>query len=242
MKFSSSLHCCLFLLFFCYQQSLIAQGSITVKGGYLSSSSNYSTMDSFFNVYDGQTILLNSQTKGTPYWNDDFTLGSIYENGVLLTNTILLRYNAYHDEMEAKINNAEDQEKIINVKKTPSFQFKIGSAYFKPIPTVDNGLQYSQVLYNGDNADLYKVIRVNYTPKIRATSSLTRDVPAIFKQDITYFLVTDSFLEIPSSKNRAVSIFKGYEQEIDACIKKYKLNLKDEKSLLRLVRYYNALL
>ncbi len=221
-----------------------AQGTITVKGGTLNSSSNYSNMTSYYNVKDGDVILLNDETKGSPYLHDEFKLGSLINNGEILVDNVALKYNAYNDVFIGKENLNAPDDSAKKLSKTTEFQVKIGNNIFIPVvdPTQGYELQYFQILVLGANK-LYKKNSKVYKPKIAATSSLVRDVPASFRDVHEYFLVDSEgrMILLPKSKSKMLKSFPSHQKELKDCVKKNGLNLSKEQDLVRLIRFYNSL-
>ncbi len=220
------------------------QQSVTIKNGDLSQS-NYSNMDSFYAAFNGETIVLTADTKGSPYVNPKFQLGSIIKNGEPVMKNIALRYNAYNDIILGKQNLQIPDTKSLNVIKSPDYQIKIGNDIFVAIPSKTNvgQSQYYQLILEGEKATLYLKHTVSYKERIQATSSMTRDSPALFKMHSDYFFgdADGNVMEIPSSKKKAAKLFGASEAKIKTFIKEHKLNMSDEGDLKRLFQYYNTL-
>ncbi|NND61727.1 MAG: hypothetical protein HKN48_00885 [Flavobacteriaceae bacterium] len=225
--------------------TVISQGYVTVKEGTLNSSNNYANMDSYFNMQDGDVIILNEDTKGSPYLFEDYKLGALVKDGEMLVSNVALNYNAYNDEFVGKSSLTAPDSEALKVSKSGEYQIKVGNDTFVALPDVSNGyaLQYYQILMVGPKYSLYKKHGKTYKEKIAATSSLTRDVPAMFKDYSTYFVADPDgkMTEVPKSKSKIVKIFPGKESEMKSAIKKNRLNTNKETDLIRLIRYYNSL-
>ena len=75
--------------------------------------------------YSSETRYLPDDYIGSPYSNDNFLEGIIYENNQPIITSYLLRYNAIEDEIEAK-ENAESPDREIQVLiKSPEIFAKI---------------------------------------------------------------------------------------------------------------------
>ena len=234
------LRICLFLMLALCLHPAYGQGTITVENGTLSSTSNYSNMTSYYSLYDGEVVTLVDESIGTPYLQDDYTLGSIMQKNQVLYSGLYMKLDALRDIILVKTD--LQQENPMQVTPSSEFSVKIGNQLFVGVAS-NRGISYCQVLGVGKRAQLLKRHAKNYKPKSRATTSLTRDIPAKYLDEVRYYLMdTDAnFHEIPRSKRKAAAVFKGYEDEIEACIEKYDLDLKEESDLIRLVRYYNSL-
>jgi len=73
---------------------------------------------------------------------------------------------------------------------------------------------------------------------------MTKDNPARFTDNNVYYLVSDSgtFYELPSKSKAFSKIFLNKEKEIESYIKSRNLDLKNEKDVIAIVRYFNSLL
>ena len=223
----------------------IAQGTITVKNGSISSSSNYSNMDSYYNVKDGDVIVLNGETVGTPYLFDEFKMGSIYFNDDEIISSVALKYNAYNDVFLAKPSLSSPDSEAQGVSKKNNLKIRLENQFFLALPNTENSyeLQYYEVLSNGKKAILLKKTDKIYKERVAATTSLTRDIPAAFKDKISYYLVDSKgdFHEISTSKKKLLALFGDKKKQMTECVKKNNLNVKKEEDLIRLFRFYETL-
>ena len=103
---------------------------------------------------------------------------------------------------------------------------------------------YFLVLFEGENADLYKKISKEFIEGMAATTSLTRDIPSSYKEKEAYYLLnknTNSFQEFPSSRNAKFGLFDDKKKELKTYTKEERLNINKEYALIKLVKYYNTL-
>lgn len=224
---------------------IFAQGTITVKNGSLSSNSNYSNKVSYYNVKDGDVIILNHETIGSPYLYDEFQLGSIYLEDKEIISSIPLKYNVYNDVFLAKPDfNTPDNESQ-GITKSENLKIKLGNRYFIALPNINNRyeLQYYEILNEGSKVSLLKKMDKIYKERIAATTSLTRDSPASFKDRVTYFILESNkdVKEVPSSKKKLLEFFGDFKKPMADYIKENKLNANDEKDLIRIITHYNTL-
>jgi len=222
-----------------------AQNTVTVKNGTLGNSGNYSNMDSFYNVQEGDVIVLNDDTKGSPYVYEDFQMGKlINKEGKVVVNNVALNYNAYNDMMVGKpsVNAHKDHAK--NLTKSTEFDVKIGNDLYIAVIVNNYDLGYFQLLSKGDKVSLIKRYDKEYKPKELATTSLTRDIPAMFKDKEFYYLYypDGQYEMLPTSKSKLIKSMGDYSGDIKSFIKRNKLNVSDEKDLTQIVAYYNSLL
>lgn len=224
--------------------TLLAQNTITVKNGTLANSGNYSNMDTFYNVQAGDVIVLNDETKGSPYVYEKFQIGSLVnKEGKVIVSNVALNYNAYNDLMVGKpnVNSSDDDAK--NLTKSTEFDVMIGKDRYISVIVNSYDLRYFQLLSEGDKVSLIKRYDKEYKAKELATTSLTRDIPAMFKDKESYYLYypDGSYEPLPSSKSKIMKSFQ-HGSEIKSFVKRNKLNVTKEQDLIQVIKYYNTLL
>ncbi|MAZ73565.1 MAG: hypothetical protein CMC70_10515 [Flavobacteriaceae bacterium] len=183
---------------------------------------------------------------GTPYNHPSYLNGNVYQNNELLATNVALRYNAVADEMEIKESLTSPDEEAKVLTKSPEIFVKImNDIYiFAPYKGGVEGGGYFQVLHEGTTVDLYKKLKKDFKPERKATSSITTDTPAMFSDDITYYLATKDgkFYEMPRSRNKKLKVFGKKKDEVKDFVKDNRLDLNDEKDLLRVVKFYDGIL
>tara|TARA_R100000935_G_scaffold13736_1_gene27407 strand:+ start:7656 stop:8378 length:723 start_codon:yes stop_codon:yes gene_type:complete len=181
---------------------------------------------------------------GTPYNHPNYLLGNVYQNNELLATKVALRYNAVADEMEIKESLGSPDEEAKVLTKSPEIFVKImGDIYiFAPYKGGVEGGGYFQVLHEGTGVDLYKKMEKDFKPERKATSSITTGTPASFSDEITYYLATKDgkFYEMPKSRKKKLKVFGSQKDAIKDYVKDNRLDLNDEKDLLKAVKYYDG--
>lgn len=182
---------------------------------------------------------------GSPYINESFLAGEIYHNNKLIAENIPLRYNALMDEMEFKPTFETPESESSALLKSPEVDVRIGSKVFIFVP-YQGGVEkggYFEVLLRGEKVDLFKKYNKKYTPEQKATTSLTRDIPARFTDNPVYYLVLydGRFVEVPSRARHFSNVFVGKEREINDFIKSKNLDIKEENHVLQIVNHYNTI-
>lgn len=182
---------------------------------------------------------------GTPYNNPNYLFGSVYKEGALWANNVALRYNAISDEIEIKQDlNTSDSEAKVLTKSPDVFVKIINDIYvFAPYKGGIEGGGYFHVLYEGGQLDLYKKPKKKFTPGKKATTSLTRDLPASFKDKPVYYLVdkTGKYYELPASKGKKLKVFGKNKDAVKAYAREKGLDLNAEKDLIKVVKFINSL-
>ncbi len=179
---------------------------------------------------------------GSPYENYEFVLGSVYQNDTLKGKDIPLRFNVVSKQFEVKETLFTPNSEISNLEKIPNLIIKINDKTFELTPFNGSFIQgdYLEVLYTGTQVDLYKKHYKDVRYPIKASTSLTRDVPAKFTDEPTYFIVTKrkKFYELPKSRNNKFKVFGQNENLMEKYAKKSKLDINEEKDLITLVEYF----
>lgn len=188
----------------------------------------------------------NERISGSPYENEDFASGNVYKNGSLLANGVAVRYNAVRDEMEIK-------EKLDDHNRTGKVMVKSPEVYVKILNKVfvfvnkNEGIDkpgYFMVLHEGANYDLYKKVRKEYIEGAESMNSLTRDIPAMYKEQITYYLVekqSGALKEFPSSKGGKFNMFGNAKKQMKSYAKEEQLNINKEYALVKVVKQFDSL-
>ncbi|MEZ8002489.1 MAG: hypothetical protein QMC45_01875 [Patiriisocius sp.] len=183
--------------------------------------------------------------KGTPYNNPSFLLGNIYKEGKLLADNLAIRYNAVADEMEVKqILNSDDENARV-LAKSQDIYVKIVDDIYVFVPYqggVENG-GYFQVIFEGSQIALYKKHIKDFKPEKKATSSITKTLPAVFKDKPVFYLVTKSgkFYQMPKSRSKKLKVFGEKQNQMKAFTKQNNLDLNKQEDLLTAVKYYDSL-
>lgn len=180
-----------------------------------------------------------SNYKGSPYYNTSFLEGSLFLNNQLLDNNVSLRYNAFTDEIEIKDAPVLDKNSMYALIKSEDLHVTILQDLF--IFKKNKG--YFLVVYDGDNVSLLKKINKKYYPPKKATTSLTKDVPAEFQNRISYSLATreGELIALPKSRNNKIGVFSENERIIKEYVKENSLDLNKEKDLKKLILYFDSL-
>ena len=221
--------------------SLLISGSIAAQ-------SNYEIMNSvnFFSVAkvmkgETNTELTNEDIEGSPYLNDEFINGNVYTTSKTMFPDIPLRFNIYNHEIEFK-----SPEGKIAAIDTPEIVEKIefGNYVVEYVPYKDvKKIKRSFLLLLSDgHAKLYARPSVDFRaaePPVPYKDA----VPAKFIDEATSYYIrvgNDAALLIEKKKDLTLA-FPDHQHEIDAFIKKHKINHRKEDKLMALVEYYNSL-
>ncbi len=182
---------------------------------------------------------------GSPYVNKNFERGNIYLNSKLIVEEVPLRYNAFADEMEFKesLNDLDEDSKALT--KSPEVDIEIGNTLYVFVP-YQGGIEkggYFEALVRGEKYDLFKKYNKKFSEGRKAQTSMTKDMPAKFTDNPVYYLVSDEgvFYELPTKKRAFSKVFLKKENEINDYIKDNKLDIKNEKDLIKIINYFNSI-
>jgi hypothetical protein len=177
--------------------------------------------------------------KGSPYDNPLFLPGNIYSSNEIVGAGVMLRYNIFADEIEIKDPTSDSYSSLI---KSPEFFAKINNDLYMYVLGENGG--YFKVLTEGKNYDLYKKSTVIYRDVVPPKDPYSRETPAQFTRNDIYYIVSKggSFYELPNNRKKFVSIFKSNQKEIDQYIKKNKIDLKDEKDMIKVMNHIDSLI
>jgi len=188
-----------------------------------------------------RNVLTEKDIQGSPYLNDEFIKGSIYTLSKTQYADIPLRYNVYNDEIEF-----ETEDKKVAALDAPEIVEKVtfGNYTMEYIPfeiakKVKKG--FFEVLLKG-KASLYARPDVEFQ-EAKAPEPYKDAEPAKFirKVDRYYLRFGMEPAILCNSKKDIIDSFPDHNNEIEAFMKKVKLNVKKPEDLKSLAEYYNSL-
>lgn len=176
------------------------------------------------------------------YVNYNFVKGNIYQEDKAVQKDVLMRYNAFSDEIEIK--KTEYDTDYGALTKNPDIFVKIGSDLYMYVPYAgakDKG-GYFQILTDGKKYDLYKRVTAVFREGKKAASTYERDRPHAFTQTTTYYLVDNgTFFEMPKGKSKIMAMMKDKKKEVNDYVKVNKLDIDKEADLIQVISYFDSL-
>ncbi len=194
--------------------------------------------------YSSPSHFLPDDYNGTPYSNEVFLPGTIYENNKAIVSDYFFRLNAVEDEMEVKQNLEDPDTEIKVLTKSPDIYVKIMNDLFvyhaSEATPEENG--YFQVLVVGNNYNLYKKLYKKFYPAKKARNSFEKDILASYKDKPIYYLVNQdgNFYSVPSSKNKRLKTFVSKKTEINKFIKHAKMDITKESDFIKVFKYFDS--
>jgi hypothetical protein len=199
--------------------------------------------DSNFNKLYSNVDL--SKIEGSPYMNNEFQLGKVYNRITKNVSNFLLRYNIYNDEIQIKVN--DNNTSRVLIKSNDYFVIFNNSQIFYEKYLVNNKIEtgYFILKYTGKSLRLFEKKNKIFQDAKPSKDSFHNSIPAKFKDNSSYYIksINDEILHpVSSSKKAVLDNFPNHEKELKTYIKSEKINLKDENDLKKLLTYYDMIL
>lgn len=179
---------------------------------------------------------------GSQYFIEKFSPAKV-DNA---NETVLVRYNAFNNEMELSINN---EINVLQAKENQSIALVNGSATYQYVQYVSKDNVESQgylvVINNSPNFKIYKKEKIELVPEQQPTGGYDKYKPAQYKKvDPEYYVQVGNgqIVYTKGKKKDFTSIVKDKEKEISSFIKENKLNTSKERDLSMLGNYISTLL
>lgn len=182
--------------------------------------------------------------EGSQYFVENYLPAHI--NGSKEVSTV--RYNAFNDQIEAKVNNEElvltkQEGQVIKMVDNQNTTYELLS-YMDENGDIMNG--YLILLTGEDkNVKIYKRERVYLQPEQHAKNSYqTYRAPMYKKASTEYYIkIKDGIVStVPSKKKDLSSLIPGKEDEIKDFVKENRISTSDEEDLKKLGVYLNTLM
>ncbi|MEZ4811526.1 MAG: hypothetical protein R2819_14295 [Allomuricauda sp.] len=244
----------LFFSLSCFGQRKIVQPWGVLPGGFdrekafgnnPSSENFYNDMRAKFGRLGEETRLTLEDIDGTIYLNENFTLGSLYENGEAFKN-LYLRYDAYNDEVELK--ETSDADLVRAMVKHPAYSCNInGEDYYYLSYKDEDGVSkegyLTPLVSGGDYVLFVKRIKVFKEGK-PAKTSLDKGFPHRFLDKTEYYVsrAGETPIFMKNKKSDVIAIFLENDRDaIKEYVKNKRTNVNNDGDLLNLFTYANTL-
>lgn len=181
---------------------------------------------------------------GSPYYNEDFSQGSILKKGKVIALNQDLRYNVSKEEFELRDALNKESKIVKTIIRKTEIEIKIGDVPFEYVSSSKNNLRgYFIPLFKGNNNSLYKKITKEYFPSQKAANSMSQNIDAMYRErEVLYLVDRDGvFTELPSSKNGKIKSFGDLKKVVKTYAKEQKLNVNKEQDFIKLVTYIDSL-
>jgi hypothetical protein len=183
-----------------------------------------------------------SDITGTVFLFEDWLKGSVEQGAKISYKDVDLKYNTYTDELFFK--NPKDGAMLSFVSPATAFSLTLNGKidiYRNGFPEIDNfnTKSYYQVIFDGGIKLLFKSYKT--LSQIKPYNSTITEKK--FVDNFAYYVFKDNVMtKFKPSKNAFLEILSSKSSEIDAFIKKEKINFKDNQDLAKVFVYYSTLL
>lgn len=177
---------------------------------------------------------------------DNRVIGSPYTTSAYLPSVVTgyekplsLKYNAYTDEMEFKL---DGKEYALSKEEYPEVFFgpeKIKYIYTSYVDKKNTVSGFLKVITESETVALYLKESVSFTPATRGGNSYSSEKPATYKKGKDrYFIKTpNQIVEVPTNRRRLADLFPDKEKEISNFISSEKISLTKEADLIKLIDF-----
>ncbi len=188
-----------------------------------------------------------TNAQGSPYTYNTFKPATLHYDGEKI-GTIFYRYNALNEEIEIKKTPLleEEHQALMNDKNIhitvdgKKMSFK---TFITAKKRTTNG--YLTQLIDGTTYDLYKRITVKFTEGSPAQNSFVSAVPARFSKFTEYYFQkkgVNRIDEIIAKNSKFLKLLDtGAKEKMKIYLKEHKLNVKNERDLIKAIKYLNTL-
>jgi hypothetical protein len=194
---------------------------------------------SYFQDVDGKTILEKSEINiiGSPFFNTEFIEGKITLTNGKKYDKIPLKYNTFKDELYFK--NPKDGSLLSFVVPVKEFELS-GTTYISGLPAIE---KFTSKSYYGLLADgKIKLLVKNYKTIFEIKPYNSATIENKFENNESYYLLKDGAISrFKPNKKDLLILFKDKSSEIDAFLKKEKIDFKNNADLVKVFDYYGSL-
>lgn len=214
-----------------FKLSIISLGLFGVVAA--QGTSNMPSYEAFFEkIYiDGMKESLSySDVHGSAYINPEFLKAKIGDN----FENISARYNSYKDQVEFK----KDNQIFVLEKsdKFPRITF-VNLDESLVLLNINDEKDYFYELYSNNDKQLFKKIKtILIKPEKTKNSYASEDTSMSFKTTTTYYLGYEGkYYKVPERMKKILDVIPGRKAELEAKLKANKINLSNEKELIKFV-------
>lgn len=197
-----------------------------------------------FRINDvGEVVMNYKLVKGSPFENNNFTLGIVVDETYHKTLNMYLRYNIYSDEIEMK--NEVYMPESVSLLKLEDISYVINGKTYKYLSfTNESNAElkgYLKVLYLGKHYGAYQRLSSHFEPQQEAENSFVAAKQPSFETIIKYYIQQgDAISMLPSKKRELYLKFPELTKEIKTFFSKNKVNLKKPEGVIKFVQFMDA--
>jgi len=191
---------------------------------------------------------------GSPYLNDEFSKGKIFEKGEEQTVSAYMRYSIFMDKFEIKPNLYED--KVFSLKRSSNYEF-----YYDNTKVIlilndeifgkkDNGYLFV-ISESADGYNIYKQYTQDFIAPKKAQTTYNSDRPARLDTEVKYYISKEPNKNLtliePHKRKILDAINSGDKSKVKDYIKSNGYKFKGdenevERQLTSTIEFYNSIL
>lgn len=182
-----------------------------------------------------------SDVSGTVFLYDGWLKGTVEQGNKLSYKDVELKYSTYKDELFFK--NPKDGSMLSFVLPVTAFSLAINGKfdiYRNGFPAIDNfnTNSFYQVIFDGGIKLLFK----SYKTLIEVKPYNSTTTEKKFVDNPVYYVLKDNVMtKFKPSRKDFLELFNSKSNEIDAFIKKEKIDFKQHQDLAKVFVYYSTL-
>ncbi|NNE03661.1 MAG: hypothetical protein HKN52_10900 [Eudoraea sp.] len=195
----------------------------------------------------GKKAAIGEEILGSPYLTENFIKSKVYF-GEELVGDFYIRYNALNSEVEIKNTNLEE-ETPKRLLANRDLRVKYGlrelrfTTYITKKDETKNG--FLSIIEDGDNYRLYHRLAVKYSEGKAAANSMVNPIPSRYAHFTEYYYKkkgVDRIDQLNQKKGSLLKILdKDLRDEVSGFLKENKIDLSNEKDLIKTFEYINTL-
>ncbi len=207
--------------------------------------------NSLIDPYDMYHILSNGQkdkidlskAKGSPFEQKEFVFGKVGSKTSSTMNNYYLRYNVYNDEIQMKA--SLDDVNIYGLIKSLNIYAIINNKEYHYLSYSDEkevNEGYFILVSKDLKNHLYLRKTIRFNPGRPAKDSFREAIPPSFKNINRFYYKKGRILFPLSVKKKGIlNQFSNKKNELKKFIKDESIDLKNEKDMIKLLKYYESL-
>lgn len=198
----------------------------------------------------GNAVLRETQytsVDGSPYLFDDWRTGAIKEKNGAITDNIMVRYDAYRDEVQfirdgKKIAVAPELAVEFYLVETDAQTGRHRNLLFKNGFSVEEypNTAYFNVLYDGHTKYLRK-FKINYLEQTVSNYGTNELVKRFVPDESEFLVINGKAVEIKGSRKKILDYFGDKAAAVKKEMKDKNLSLKEDIDLISVLTIYDRL-
>ena len=184
------------------------------------------------------------EISGSPYYGEDYVIGSLILSSGAKFESIQMRYNAYEDALLVVLES--ELMLLMDPDKLDSFWYEYdgNTTIFKSMKVEENTNHFYRLVYDGNSKYVVREIAVLGQGKNNAGSYGDSEMQGqSFKLAENHYVVfkDGESTKFKRSKKSIIEALGGDSDTLEAFVKKEKLKLAKEADIVKLLTYYDSL-